>query len=104
MLNEILMKVISVIIGFIIPGILGYFIATVKNYKKNENNQQEALKCLLRSSITKMYYEYMPKGYIPSYEKENLTYLNKIYEEMNGNSYVKVIFPEMMKLPVRDEK
>lgn len=71
MLDEIITKTILTIVGFVVTGLLGYFTAKIKDYKKKENMQQEALKCLLRSSITKIYYQYVPAGYIPTYEREN---------------------------------
>lgn len=104
MLDEIVMKTILTIVGFIVTGVLGYFVAKIKEYKKKDNNQQEALKCLLRSSITKIYYQYVPNGFIPQYERENAIYLHDQYKKMEGNSYVDQIFPEIMNLPIEQKK
>lgn len=102
MLNEIIMKVILTVVRFIITGLLGYFTAKIKEYKKKDTVQQDALKCILRSSITKIYYKYVPLGYIPQYERENAIYLHDQYKNMGGNSYVDTIFPEIMNLPIRN--
>ena len=104
MLDEIVLKTILTVVGFVVTGVLGYLVAKIKEYRKKENRQEKALKCLLRSSITKIYYEYIPKGYIPRYERENVIYLHDQYKEMDGNSYIDTIYPEILKLPIRDEK
>jgi len=101
MMNEIVLKIVLTIVGFIVTGILGYLVAKLKERKRNDRNIEKALKCLLRSSITKIFYTYTELGYIPRFERENVTYLYAQYKEMNGNSYIDQIYPEIMKLPVR---
>lgn len=101
MLDEIILKVILTIVGFIVTGCLGYFTAKMKQYKEKDDRQEEALKCLLRSNITSKYYVYSELGEIPYYEKENINYLYKQYENMNGNSYVKEIVSEINNLPIK---
>ena len=101
MLDEIVMKIILAVIGFVVPGVLGYFVATIKNYKKKENIQQEALKCLLRSAITSKYYVYSELKCIPLYEKENLNYMNEQYVRMGGNSYISKVMEEINHLPIK---
>ena len=99
-MNEIIIKVLISVISFIATGVLGYFTAKIRSYKEKDLAQEEALKCLLRSSITKIYYKYIKQGSIPQYEKENVTYLHAQYKKMNGNSYVDELYPEIMKLPI----
>lgn len=101
MLDEIISKAILTIVGFVVTGFLGYLTAKLKNYKTKDEVQQEALKCLLRSTITSKYYVYSQLGEIPYYEKENINYLFKQYENMNGNSYVKEIVDEINNLPIK---
>lgn len=108
MLDEIILKAILTIVGFLVTGILGYLTAKVKHFKEKDsrqkekdNRQEEALKCLLRSNITSKYYVYSELGEIPYYEKENINYLFKQYENMNGNSYVKEIVAEINNLPIK---
>ena len=101
MLNEITMKVVLTVVGFIVTGLLGYFTAKVKEYKNKDNMQQEALKCLLRSSITSKYYVYNELGSIPLYEKENINYMNEKYTRMGGNSYVTKIVEEINRLSIK---
>ena len=98
--QEIIMKTILTIVSFVVTGILGYFVA----FLKSQNEQKKALKCLLRSAITKIYYKYTDLGYIPRFEKENASYLYTQYKAMKGNSYVDEIYPEIIKLPIAKEK
>ena len=90
MFDEIILKVILTVVGFITTGVLGYLVAKVKDYKKRDINQEEALKCLLRSNITSKYYVYNELKEIPLYEKENIDYMFEIYKKLGGNSYVGV--------------
>lgn len=101
MAKEIILKTILTVIGFILTGILSYFAAKIKLYKEKDIQQEKALKCLLRSSITKIYYKYMDLGYIPQFERENVIYMHEQYKRMGGNSYVDEIYPEILKLPVK---
>lgn len=101
MLDEIILKVILTVVGFITTGVLGYLVAKVKDYKKRDTNQEEALKCLLRSNITSKYYVYNEMGNIPIYEKENIDYMFEQYKLMGGNSYVERIVKEINDLPIK---
>ena len=101
MFDEIILKFISASVGFITRGVLGYLVAQLKNYKKRDKSQEEALKCLLRSNITSKYYVYTELGCIPEYEKENINYLAQCYFSMGGNSYIKTIIKEINMLPIK---
>lgn len=96
MLEDLLGSLLKVVLS----GAFGYLLNTVKNYKKRDKTQEEALKCLLRSTITSKYFVYTELGCIPEYEKENLNYMFEQYELMNGNSYVKTIMKEINSLPI----
>ena len=101
MAEEILMKTILTIVGFVVTGFLGYFVAKIKNYKEKDTRQEEALKCLLRSNITSKYYVYSELGEIPYYEKENIDRMFEQYKMMGGNSYVDTIVREINNLPIK---
>ena len=92
MLNEVVMKILLTIVGFITTGLLGYLTAKVKEYKRNDINQEEALS---------KYYVYTELGTIPTYEKENLTYMYEQYKRMGGNSYITTIMEEIERLPIK---
>lgn len=94
-------QVVAIIVNFVVSGLLGYSVNVIKNYKKKDMSQEEALKCLLRSNITSKYYVYTELGSIPQYEKQNINYLAEAYFNMDGNSYIKEIVEEINKLPVK---
>ena len=100
MAEEILMKTILTIVGFVVTGLLGYFVAKIKGYKEKDTRQEEALKCLLRSNITSKYYVYSELKEIPYYEKENIDKMFEQYEMMGGNSYGETIVHEINNLPI----
>ena len=81
MLDEIILKAILTIVSFSITGTLGFMIARLKDYKNRDKNQEEALKCLLRSNITSKYYVYTELKEIPLYEKENIDYMFEQYDK-----------------------
>lgn len=101
MAEEILMKTILTIVGFVVTGFLGYFVAKIKGYKEKDVRQEEALKCLLRSNITSKYYVYSELKEIPYYEKENIDKMFEQYKMMGGNSYVETIVREINDLPIK---
>ena len=101
MAEEILMKTILTIVGFVVTGFLGYFVAKIKGYKEKDVRQEEALKCLLRSNITSKYYVYSELKEIPYYEKENIDKMFEQYKMMGGNSYVDTVVREINTLPIR---
>ena len=101
MFDEIILKFIGASVGFITTGFLGYLVAKLKDYKKRDISQEEALKCLLRSNITSKYYVYNELKEIPLYEKENINYMYEQYKSMNGNSYVGGLVEEINKLPIK---
>lgn len=101
MLDEIILKAVLTIVSFSITGTLGFMIARLKDYKKRDKNQEEALKCLLRSNITSKYYVYTELKAIPLYEKENIDYMFEQYDKMGGNSYVEGLVKEINRLPIK---
>ena len=101
MLHEIILKAVLTIVSFSITGLLGFMIARLKDYKKRDKNQEEALKCLLRSNITSKYYVYTELKAIPLYEKENIDYMFEQYDKMGGNSYVEGLVKEINGLSIK---
>lgn len=97
---EIILKIVLTILGFIITSLLGYLTAKVKEYRKKDKTQEDALKCLLRSAITSKYYVYTELKSIPIYERENVIYLHDQYKKMGGNSYVDDLVKVILELPI----
>jgi hypothetical protein len=101
MIDEIILKVILTVVGFIVTGVMGYLTARIKDYKHKETRQEDALRCLLRSNITSKYYVYSELKEIPYYEKENIDRMFEQYKKMGGNSYVDTIVREINALPIK---
>lgn len=98
MMEEIIMKVILTIVGFVITGLLGYFVAKVKDYKSklhNKENEEKLLKTalmtMLQSNLTNTYYVYENLKVIPDYVYKNWLNSFKIYKALGGNDYVDTI-------------
>ena len=88
MFDEIILKVILTVVGFITTGVLGYLVAKVKDYKKRDTNQEEALKCLLRSNLVNQYFVYKETKKMPYYCKQNWYVMFEVYKNLGGNSFV----------------
>ena len=88
MFDEIILKVILTVVGFITTGVLGYLVAKIKNYKKRDTNQEEALKCLLRSNLVNQYFVYKETKKMPYYCKQNWYAMFEAYKNLGGNSFV----------------
>ena len=56
---------------------------------------REALQCILRNDIVRLYYKYLIDKKLPSYQKENLVILYDQYLALKGNSFVSQIYSEM---------
>lgn len=101
--NTLLMTMLTCIVTFCTSGLLGFCVGKIKTYKNRDKKQEEALKCLLRSSITSKFYVYSELGCVPRYERENVNYMHKQYKDMNGNSYVDIIMTDFNKLPIKED-
>lgn len=55
----------------------------------------DALKCLIRHSITSIYYRYRDERKIPEYEYQNLILLYDYYKLLKANTYIKDIMQIM---------
>ena len=88
MFDEIILKIILTVVGFITTGVLGYLVAKIKNYKKRDTNQEEALKCLLRSNLVNQYFVYKETKKMPYYCKQNWYAMFEAYKNLGGNSFV----------------
>ena len=64
----------------------------VFNNKKTANGE----KCLLRSEILRCYYKNKENKTIHQYELENLIKLYEAYKALGGNSFVQVVYEEIL--------
>ena len=73
-------------------------VLSVQNSEQKAESEKLRLsqQCMIRSSITHMYYKYKEAQCLPVHEKENLVALKTSYDQLDGNSYVHSIYEEMM--------
>lgn len=95
MINSILVHAGNVIIGILI--------ATLWNKFKKQKEEQDAIKLglqsLLRGEITKSYYHYKEKGWIPLYALQSIESNYKNYEALGVNGVIDAIYGELLALP-----
>lgn len=61
----------------------------------NINRSKEGERCLLRSEMLRIYYQYLESEKIRQYEKENFTKLYDAYKALGGNSFIDDIKDEV---------
>lgn len=66
-----------------------------KEKKEEQASRRETDKCLLRNSISAVYYKYSRDGEIKQYDYENVAFMYKQYKSLGGNSFVDKIWSEM---------
>lgn len=59
--------------------------------------EKEALKCILRHSITVIYETHKKEKCFPEYIKKDMIYMCEAYFKLGGNSYIETIYEEMLK-------
>lgn len=96
--------IINTIITFFISTILGYCVSKIRVYKEklkkekeNENIQNVALQTLLKSQLTNTYFVYSEMKQVPDYVYQNFLDMLKVYEGLDGNSYIHTIARKMEK-------
>lgn len=74
-----------------------------KELKSEMTKQSEALKASLRNSILNLYYKCLAKGYITTFELQNVSELYANYKSLGGNSFISKVVDIMTNtLPVKD--
>lgn len=97
--------ILKIIMGYIIPFILGGtigFISTkLKKSKKRDEAIEEAVQALLRNELIRRYREYEQKGELSILDKENVEAMFVQYENLGGNGTVKQLMTEVLQLPTK---
>jgi len=73
----------------------------IKSILNQNDLMREANLSLIRDNITRAYYKFMEKNEIPSYIRESLVKQYDSYHSMKGNSYIDIIMPEILEIPVK---
>ena len=88
-------QIIGIVVNFIVTGLLGYAVATIKNYRKKNSATNKALKIMLQSNLTNTYFVYNDKKVISDYVYRNWLNMFKEYKELGGNEYVDTLAEKM---------
>ena len=75
---------LATIIGLVIPMITCILFAI------------KGIKCLMRSEMLRIYYKYRDKEMIRQFELENFLALYKAYKALRGNSFIDIIYEEII--------
>lgn len=86
---------ITKIINYIVPLILGYCFSALKNYKKRINATNKALKIMLQNNLTNTYFVYSTKKKIPDYIYRNWLNMLEEYENLEGDDYIHTLAEKM---------
>ena len=83
--------------------VVGILIATLWNKFKKNKEEQDAIKMglqsLLRTEITKAYYKYTEKGWIPLYALQSLQIVHDNYQALGKNGVIDGLWQALMSLP-----
>ena len=94
-MEQIFIHAINVVIGILIASLWQKF--------RRSQEEQDAIKLglqsLLRGEITKAYYTYKDKGWIPLYALQNIEGNYKNYEALGANGVIDGLWKEMMEMP-----
>lgn len=93
-------SIINAIITIVISTAFGYCVSVIKNYKKKQQNIDEAFLILLKSNLTNTYYAYEKKGEIPDYVLQGWLDEYKVYEDFGGNTYIQVLKEKIVELKI----
>lgn len=91
------------IIAHAVNVVIGVFIATlwqkIKVHKREQDSIKLGLQSLLRGEITKSYYIYKEKGWIPIYALQSVESNYKNYEALGANGVIETVYNELLQLP-----
>ena len=97
--------ILPIILALISSGVFTVILTALIEYQKSsksaKNVVEDALKCLLRDSITKIYYRNKDDGTLEEYERKDLENLYDCYSRMGGNNYVHSLYEEMTHWPIK---
>jgi len=84
-------QIIKSVISYVIPALLGFLIAVLRNYRKKNDSLKVGLKTLLQSNLTNTYFYYEPYKKLPDYVYKNFLNELKAYEGLDGDDYIHTI-------------
>ena len=74
-----------IVLAILVPNLIGWILVV------------QAIKCLLRTEMLRIYYHNEEKGEIRQYEMQNFILLHKAYKFLRGNSFIDEIYDKIKK-------
>lgn len=94
-MEQVFIHAINVLIGILVASLW-------QKFRKSQQEQDAiklGLQSLLRGEITKSYYVYKEKGWIPLYALQSIEANYKNYEALGANGVIDGLWEELMALP-----
>ena len=96
--------IIAVVISiFSATGFWSFLQFLIKKVSDKKSVQNKAILGLLHNEIYNLCEQYIARGYVSREEYENLLYLYRPYEELNGNGTARRLMSEVEQLPLSIE-
>ena len=99
------MEIAQMILGYLIPtilgGILGVILTKLKKSKKKDIAIEQGVQALLRNELIRRYREYKSKGEMTILDRENIEEMFEQYKALNGNGTVKELMDELLDVPTK---
>lgn len=86
-------EIITGVVAF--SNLLAIMIKPLREKIFNLNRSKEGERCLLRSEMLRIYYQYLETKKIRQYEFENFIKLYQAYKALGGNSFIDEIYQEV---------
>lgn len=98
-MNEVISAVIRWVVPFILGGIITGCITYVRTKYKRNGALEDGVQCLLRGKIIDMHDKYIEREFCPVYAKESLRRSYAAYHALGGNDVATQLYKETMALP-----
>lgn len=88
---------IAGLVSFLLNGfmLIGIIVPPIRERIFGIRKVNNGHKCLLRSEMLKIYYNYKNEKQIRQYEYENFVYLYDAYKALKGNSFIDHVYEEI---------
>lgn len=87
----------------VIVAVLGCTWRALYKVLKRHQALDDGVKCLLRGELIRAYNNYMTKGFIPIYARENIDETYSAYHTLGGDGAITDMINELRGLPTRKE-
>ena len=101
---------IKMIIGTLIPAVVGYIIAWFRlrrsaalRAEREYKAIKDGMQAILSDRLIYYHGHYIEKGCAPIYARENFLHMYQSYKELGGNGIIENIYSQFMALPTEEQ-